>query len=182
MAGGAGDPEGGMREHEDQRGEKPLVSMRTMDIVVALALLVVASVVIADSLRLGMRWGDIEGPGAGYFPFYIGVILAFSSLVVLLRAVFDRREAARTFVSTPAFRQVLAVLVPLISYVAVLGVVGIYVASALFIALFMWYFGRYSPLKCIMIGVSVALFLFGMFEIWFLVPLPKGPLEEFLGY
>jgi putative tricarboxylic transport membrane protein len=171
-----------MSDQEDRSGEKPLVSMRTMDIVVALALLVVAGVVIADSLRLGMRWGDIEGPGAGYFPFYIGIILGVSSLAVLLRAAFDRREAARTFVSTSAFRQVLAVLVPLILYVAILGFVGIYVASALFIALFMWYFGRYSPLKCIAIGASVALFLFGMFEIWFLVPLPKGPLEELLGY
>jgi putative tricarboxylic transport membrane protein len=171
-----------MNNHEDRGGDKPLVSMRTMDIVIALALLVVASVVIADSLRLGMRWGDIEGPGAGYFPFYIGVILAVSSFAVLLRAAFDRREAARTFVSAPAFRQVLAVLVPLIFYVAVIGLVGIYVASALFIALFMGYFGRYSPLKCIAVGACVALFLFGMFEIWFLVPLPKGPLEELLGY
>src|SRR5215217_7143794 len=126
-----------MSDQEDRSGEKPLISMRAMDIVVALALLVVASVVIADSLRLGMRWGDIEGPGAGYFPFYIGIILAVSSLAVLLRAAFDRREAARTFVSAPGFRQVLAVLVPLIFYVAAIGVVGIYVASALFIALFM---------------------------------------------
>src|SRR4051812_1925690 len=102
-----------MSDREDRSGERRLVSMRTMDILVALALLVVASVasvVIADSLRLGMQWGDIDGPGAGYFPFYIGIILAFSSLAVLLRAAFDRREAARTFVSIRAFRQVLAVL------------------------------------------------------------------------
>jgi putative tricarboxylic transport membrane protein len=79
-----------MSDQEDRSGEKPLVSMRTMDIVVALALLVVASVVIADSLRLGMRWGDIEGPGAGYFPFYIDTILA-----VHLVAGIGRRSALR---------------------------------------------------------------------------------------
>jgi hypothetical protein len=117
--------------HDDDRGGEPrLVSLRTMDIVVALLLLGVAGIVIADSLRLGVRWRDLDGPGAGYFPFYIGVILAIASAVVLIRAVFDRRGAALTFVSRPAFRQVLAVLVPLIVYVAVVGVIGIYVASA----------------------------------------------------
>src|SRR5688572_30580448 len=134
--------------HDDERGDGPaLVSIRTMDIVVALILLGVAGIVIADSLRLGVRWREIEGPGAGYFPFYIGLLLAISSAVVLLRAVFDRPGAARTFVSKPAFRQVLAVLVPLVAYVGAIGVIGIYVASAIYIALFMWYFGRYPPLR-----------------------------------
>lgn len=169
--------------HDEDRGSEPqLVSIRTMDIVVSLILLGVAGIVIADSLRLGVRWRDLEGPGAGYFPFYIGVILAISSTVVLVRAAFDRRGAARNFVSKPAFRQVLAVLVPLVVYVAAVGIIGIYVASAVYIALFMWHFGRYSPVKGAAIGVAIALALFAMFEIWFLVPLPKGPVEQFFGY
>jgi putative tricarboxylic transport membrane protein len=59
---------------------------------------------------------------------------------------------------------------------------GIYVASALLIGLFMKWFGRYGwPLVLLVsIGVPVATFL--VFERWFLVPLPKGPLEDFLGY
>lgn len=171
-----------MSHDEDRDNEPRLVSTRTMEIAVALILLAVAGIVIADSLRLGVRWHEIEGPGAGYFPFYIGLLLAISSGVVLVRAVFDRRGAARAFVSKPAFRQVLAVLVPLIFYVAAVGVIGIYVASAIYIALFMWHFGRYSPLKGAAIGVAISLSLFAMFEIWFLVPLPKGPVEEFFGF
>jgi putative tricarboxylic transport membrane protein len=171
--------------HDEDRGSEPqLVSTRTMEIVVALLLLAVAGIVIADSLRLGVRWRELEGPGAGYFPFYIGVILAISSAVLLLRAIFDRRGTARLriFVSKPGFRQVLAVLVPLIAYVASIGFIGIYVASAIYIALFMWHFGRYSPVKGGAIGVAVSLALFAMFEIWFLVPLPKGPVEDFFGF
>lgn len=171
-----------MSHGDDDNGGPPLVSTRTMEIVVALLLLAAAAITIADSLRLGIRWREIDGPGAGYFPFYIGVILAASSLVLLLRAAFDRRGAAQAFVSKPAFRQVLAVLVPLIVYVAAIGVIGIYLASAVFIALFMWYFGRYSPLRGAAIGIAVSVALFLMFEIWFLVPLPKGPVEEFFGY
>jgi putative tricarboxylic transport membrane protein len=172
-----------MSSHEGDTDDSPrLLSNRTMEIVVALVLLAVAAVVITDSVRLGMRWRAIEGPAAGYFPFYIGVILAVSSAVILCRALVDRAAAERTFVTRQAFRQVLAVLLPLLVYIVVLGFIGIYVASAIYIALFMWHFGKYPLRHGVPIGVGISLALFLMFEVWFLVPLPKGPLEEFLGY
>jgi hypothetical protein len=171
-----------MHDKEDSPNGPRLVSTRTMDIVVALLFLVAAAVVIADSLRLGVRWHEIEGPGAGYFPFYIGLMIAIASVVNLLRAFADRGAGDKTFVTKPAFRQVLAVLVPLAVYVICVGFIGIYVSSAIYIALFMWYFGRYPIPKGLAIGVAVAVALFFMFEVWFLVPLPKGPLEDVLGY
>jgi len=172
-----------MSGHEGETDNSPrLASVRTMDIVVALILIAVAGVVISDSLRLGMRWRPIEGPAAGYFPFYIGLILAVSSAVTLIRALVDKPAAGQTFVTRQAFNRVLAVLIPLIVYIVVLSVIGIYVASAIYIALFMWYFGKYPLTKGVPIGVSISLALFVMFEVWFLVPLPKGPLEEMLGY
>ncbi|MSP49151.1 MAG: tripartite tricarboxylate transporter TctB family protein [Alphaproteobacteria bacterium] len=171
-----------MSEHENSSAGPRLVSNRTMDIVVALVLLAVAAVVIVDSLRLGAGWRPIEGPAAGYFPFYIGLLLTISSVVTLVRAFLDRAGGEKTFVTKPAFRLVLAVLVPLVVYIVVLGFIGIYVASAIYIALFMWYFGKYPILRGATIGVAVSVALFLMFEVWFLVPLPKGPFEEFLGY
>jgi hypothetical protein len=168
--------------HDKQGNDGPrLVSTRTMDIVVALLFLVASAIVITDSLRLGMRWQEVEGPAAGYFPFYIALFMAIASVINLLRALLDG-GTVKTFVTTPAFRQVLAVLLPLLVYVVVLTFIGIYVASAIYIALFMWYFGRYPIPKGLAIGVAVAVALFFMFEVWFLVPLPKGPLEDFLGY
>jgi hypothetical protein len=59
---------------------------------------------------------------------------------------------------------------------------GVYVSSALLIAGFMKYFGQYSWLKSVIVAVVVPLLLFVTFEQWFLVPLPKGPVESFLGY
>jgi len=153
-----------------------------MDIAVAVILMAVAGIVIMDSLRLGIRWQEAEGPAAGYFPFYIGCLLALASLVNLVKAFGNRAAGGETFVSRPAMGKVLAVLVPLVVYVFVLGYIGIYVASALYIALFMRYLGNYSLLRGLLLGAAIALVLFMMFEVWFLVPLPKGPLEEFLGY
>jgi hypothetical protein len=36
--------------------------------------------------------------------------------------------------------------------------------------------------KIVPVAIGVPLMLFMMFEVWFLVPLPKGPLEAALGY
>ena len=159
-----------------------LVSVRAMDLGVAAALFLVAAVVMADSLRLGVGWRESEGPTAGYFPFYIGLFLAVASVVNLARAWFDRAAATRTFVTRIAIARVLAMLLPFAGYVFALSYIGIYVASALYIALFMWGFGRYTFSRGIAVGAAIAAVLFLMFEVWFLVPLPKGPLEHMLGY
>jgi len=154
-----------------------LVSIRTMDIAVALVFLAAAAVVITDSVRVGIGWRELEGPSAGYFPFYIGLILAISSAVNLVRAIFDAKGATKTFTTRPALRQVLAVLIPLIVYVVAVTFIGIYIASAIYMILFMWYFGKYPIWRGAIIGIAISAVFFMMFEKWFLVPLPKGPVE-----
>lgn len=173
-----------MSTHENEADDSSpaLISVRGMEIIVALVLMAVAGVVIGDSLRLGINWRPIEGPAAGYFPFYIGLILAISSAVTLVKALVDKPAAGQTFVTTKAFSQVMAVLGPMLVYIFVMNFIGIYVSSAIYIALFMWHFGKYPLAKGAAIGVAISLALFVMFEIWFLVPLPKGPLEEMLGF
>jgi hypothetical protein len=46
----------------------------------------------------------------------------------------------------------------------------------------MWWFGKYNWLVSIIVALTVMIFIFMMFEMWFLVPLPKGWLENYLGY
>ena len=158
------------------------VSVRVMDIAVAVLFMAAAVVVIADSLRVGAEWAA-DGPQAGYFPFYIGVLMFIASGATAVAALVSKSAAARqTFVERGQLKMVLKVLVPTIVYVVLIPFLGLYVASAVFIAFFMAWIGKYSPLIIAPVAVGVPLFLFVMFEIWFLVPLPKGPLENLLGY
>ena len=166
-----------MSDGEGPEGPR-LISTRTMDIAVALLLLGAAAIVISDSLRVGMGWQENEGPRAGYFPFYIGLILAISSAVNLVRAVLDAKGGTKTFTTKPALMQVLAVLIPLAIYVVAVAFIGIYVASMIYMALFMWHFGKYPIWRGALIGFAVSAVFFLMFEVWFLVPLPKGPLDD----
>jgi putative tricarboxylic transport membrane protein len=137
-------------------------------------------VVVFDSVRLGARWAD-DGPQAGYFPFYIGVFICLSAAVNFAIALVTKRDAGRIFVEWGKLRLVLAVLLPAAIYVATVSWIGIYVSSAIFIAFFMRWLGRYPWWKVAAVSVGVMVVFFLIFESWFKVPLPKGPLENLLG-
>src|SRR5262245_22563568 len=159
--------------------DRPAANTRTLEIVVAGILFALGALVMFDSMRLGARWGD-DGPQAGYFPFYIGLLICFSTAAVIFRAAGDKAKAAKTFVTRGAFRQVLWMLVPSIAYVALIKPLGIYVASTLFIGFFMRRLGRYPWLTTAFIAIGVSVAFFMLFEVWFKLPLPKGPLEAWL--
>ena len=164
----------------EESQDKPAVSTKTMEIAVAAVFLVFGLVVAWDSRRLGASWGS-DGPEAGYFPFYIGLIIIFCSLVTLGQAVAMATAKSAPFVMRGQLKMVTLVMVPTLVYVALIEWLGIYVASTIYIALFMWWLGKYSWLKFVSVSVGVSVAFFVMFEIWFKVPLPKGPLEALLG-
>ena len=162
--------------HDDDR---PVVSTRTAELVVAGVLLAAGLLVIQDSVRIGIRWVE-DGPQAGYFPFYIGVLLALSSAWTLVRAAWQRGVSAG-FVGAKALRAILSMLVPSVVFVALLGWLGLYVASFLYITFFMVWLGKYAWVKSLAVAAGVSVMAFLLFEVWFKVPLPKGPLEALLG-
>ncbi len=165
----------------EAEGSSSLVSIRTMEIVVAALLIGMSSLYIWDSWRIGFGWIDGQGPAAGFFPFWIALIMGSVSVVNLSRALVRRApEGGDSFVSRTAFSRVLMVLVPTAIYVLLIQLIGIYVASALFIFGFMLV-SREPIFRSITVGIGVPIALFFMFEKWFLVPLPKGPLEVMLG-
>jgi len=161
--------------------QESTVSVRTMEIVVAAVLMIIAVVVMVDNIRIGIGWA-YDGPEAGYFPFYVGVALFLASAGTLLANLFGRSADLGSFVGRSQLKLVLKVLVPTIVFVALIDFIGLYVAAALFIAFFMRWLGKYPVIKIVPVAILVPAALFLMFEIWFLVPLPKGPLETMLGY
>jgi hypothetical protein len=160
--------------------DRALVSRRVMEVVVGTLIFAVGLVLIYDAMRLGTGWGD-EGPKSGYFPYYIGIILCVSSAVAVFQG-WRSPQGASSFVGRGQARLVLAVLIPSVIYVIVVRLAGLYVASAIFIAAFMAWQGKFPWHKCLAVGVLVPVALFLMFEVWFKVPLPKGPLEAMIGY
>jgi hypothetical protein len=155
-------------------------SHRGVEIGVAVAMAVLALVGIYGSIKVGIGWGA-EGPQAGFFPFYVSVAVVISCAVNLAKILMSADDGA-LFAEWGQIRQVLAVVVPTAIYVAAIPYLGIYVSSALLITAFMMWLGNYNWLVAAAVGIVVPVLTFLMFEVWFLVPLPKGPVENFLGF
>jgi putative tricarboxylic transport membrane protein len=158
------------------------VTRNAMEVATSLTLALVGAAAIWDSARIGAGWGA-DGPQSGYFPFWIGVILAASSFANLLPILRGRSESAgEIFVTWPQLRLVLSVLIPTVFYVAAIPITGLYVASAVLVAYFMMKLGDFTWRSALPAGLATAVVAFVTFEIWFLVGLPKGPLEDLLGF
>ena len=160
-----------------------VVNNNTVDAVVAAGLVIIGAVVIFEARRLGSGWAS-DGPGAGYFPFYIGLIICVSGLGIIYQSLFSKARDTSAFVNREQLGRVLSVLLPAVVYVLGITFLGLYVASAIYIALFMLILGKYSVLKSVLVAVIVNSLFFMMFEVWFKVPLFKGSLDPlgFLGY
>ena len=157
--------------------------MRKADVVCALCLLALAVVVAAEGLRLGIGWST-DGPQSGFFVFYLGLGLCIASAVVLTQVV-RRGEAPlyrKPFVEPGKFVPVAKVLIPAGLMVLLTHFVGLYVAGAVYLGTYMRWIGRHSWILTVFLSVAIPVATFLIFEVWFLVPMPKGPLEAYLGY
>ena len=170
-------------EPNDQADAVPRtgVPYYVVESVVAALVVLLGVIVIQGSWKLGSGW-TTDGPGAGYFPFYIGVILCIAGTGILAQGL--RNKNHEIFVDSEQLKRVLSVLLPATVYVGAISLLGLYVASAIYIALFMVLLGKYSWVKSAIAALVVNVVFFCMFEVWFKVPLFKGALDpfRFLGY
>ena len=158
---------------------RPAFGQKSAEIFVSAFFLLLGALVMWDSVRFGARWGS-DGPQAGYFPFYIALLMSVASAVNLLVAL-ARRSEFRAFVEVGQLKLVLSVLLPSIVYVGLIALLGIYVASVVFVAFFMRWLGKYPWWKVAAVSIGNSVVFFLVFEIWFKVPLPKGVVERMLG-
>jgi putative tricarboxylic transport membrane protein len=161
-----------------QASGSPGPRQRSVEIGVALAVLALGVITMIGSLQVGIGWGE-EGPKSGFFPFWIGLIVVLASVVNFVRALAI--SPAKLFAEWSQLAEVRKVVIPMAIYVSAVPWLGIYLSSALLIAGFMRWVGRYGWLLTLCISVALPILTYVTFERWFLVPLPKGPLEDWLG-
>lgn len=158
------------------RSEGP--SHKSVEAGVTLLIALFGAIVVYGSVLAGINWGA-EGPKAGFFPFYIGLFIIFASAINLWNLF--REEKDGLFAEWSQLRQVLSVVIPTAIYVSAIPFIGLYVASVVLIGWFMRTLGKYGWLLILAVAIGTPVLTYIVFEKWFLVPLPKGPLEEWLG-
>ena len=169
------------KEAGDAQAESAATLTRGPELVVGLVLMAIAGLVIADSIRVGTGWGD-EGPRSGYFPFYIGLFLLAASTFIVLSTLLKWGKSRAVFATREELVPVFQMLVPMVIYVVAMVYLGIYLPSAILIGFFMRHHGNFAWPPSLAVSICVPLAFFLVFEKWFLVPLPKGPIETMLGF
>jgi hypothetical protein len=159
--------------------------MRVVDTTTAALLMLLSVIVIYDALRLGAGWGS-EGPQSGFFPFWLAILLAAVSIVLFVQGLRSRSQ--EPFVTRERFVPVVKVLGPLAGFVVITDPpgpwsgLGLYVAAGLYLGFYMRWVGRHDWRTVVALATSVPVITFLIFETWFLVPMPKGPVEAWFGY
>jgi putative tricarboxylic transport membrane protein len=153
-------------------------TQKAMEAGIALAIALFGVIVIVGSLKAGINWGA-EGPRAGFFPFYIGIFIVVASAINLWHGFRDGDRGL--FAEWGQLRQVMSVVIPTAIYVGAMPFTGLYLASIIFIGWFMRWLGKYRWVTVLAVALGMPIVTYFIFERWFLVPLPKGPVEEWLG-
>ncbi len=157
-----------------------VVGAKTVEMACYVLLLALAALLGWDNWRTGAAW-DATGPQAGYFPFYLSVILAGASLFGLISVGLTSPQTFGAFVTRAQLRRVMQVFVPTFLFCLVTQFLGIYVASFVLIAGFMRVIGRIALWKSLLTAVVFIVVMFVTFDVAFNVIMPKGPLEAALG-
>ena len=153
--------------------------MRVAELVPAAVLMMLGVVVLFDAVRIGFGWGP-DGPRSGFFPFWLALAMIVACAVIFAQAA--RHRQGQSFVSRQQLGPVLMVLWPATAAVALMQFVGLYVASTIYLSFYMRWVGRHSWVLVVAVALGFPIASFVIFEKWFLVPMPKGPLEHWLGY
>ncbi len=162
-------------------GDKPVAHSRLVDLVVSGLLLAVALVLGWDNWRTGAAWAP-DGPEAGYFPFYLSILLGGASVFGIIMTLVGHGAGDEPFVTREQLARVLQVLGPTVLFVIATQFLGIYVASFILVAGFMRFIGRIAWWKSLLTAFLFSVAMFATFEIAFNVIMPKGPLEAAFGY
>ena len=153
---------------------------RSVEIGVAVAMILFSLIVIGGSIQVGVNWAS-DGPRAGFFPFYIALMILVASNINLFQAIAGGPRA-RLFAEIGAARSGASRRNPGRGLRGLVPWIGMYLASALLIGVFMRWIGRYGWQTVLPIAIGVPVLTFIVFEKYFLVPLPKGPIEDLLGF
>jgi hypothetical protein len=148
--------------------------MRKADMVFALCLLGLAILVAWESLQLNIGWG-MNGPEGGFFPFWLAVGLGICSMVVFGQTLARASQLRQGPLVRPGgWVPLLKVALPAVALVALTEMIGLYLAAALYIGVYMRWIGRHHWLLVLVLSLGIPLGSYFLFDKWFLIPMPKG--------
>lgn len=137
---------------------------------------IAALILVSFAVFTWIQASAISG-GAGIFPRLIVYVLAFFSLVYLVRSIAVARAGTQVFEDIGIF---LILLVASVIYINCVTYVGYVTSSLIFIPLMAWMIGFRRPLYILAVTLIYMASVYLLFEVVFGRPLPSELLLETL--
>ncbi len=151
--------------------------MLVADRVIAIAIMALSAYFMWHATALPIGWnGMTGGPGGGAFPFWLSLIMLLSAGGVLARS-FVQAPSSQHFFDSVMLRKVILVVVSIVVTIALIPVVGAYVALPLFLFWYLRIYGGHGWVLTGILTVATPVFLFFFFEVTLKILLPKGVTE-----
>src|SRR4051794_11138874 len=160
-----------------------MISRRALELATAVLTGSFGVAVVVQSLDNGIGWSS-AGVDSGTFPFLTGVIIVLGSLYNRARGFFPTAPLATVPIPTPPpeLRRLAGLFVPAAIFVAAIPLLGMYLASALYIFAVLAIPRQQSVPRALGMAAATALALYVVFERVFQVSLPHGALAAAFGF
>jgi hypothetical protein len=151
-----------------------------LELAAAVVVFMLGSLAVLGAMEHEVGWAA-DGPQAGYFPFRLGIILMIVSGAIGVQAWRDPARGRQPVLTGESGRRLAWFFLPLVAYVAIAQVLGLYIATALYLGFVLRLVGHHPWRTTLAVALAVPAVSWVLFEVWFTVPLLKGPVEAWLG-
>ena len=126
---------------------------------------------------LRYKLGTLASPGTGFMPFLAGLAIAFFAIIGLVHGTLRRRQGVgwKPPMSGLRWKKSLLVLAALFAYILLLTPLGFSLCTALFIGFLLRTVKPQGWFVVIAGSILTALGAYGIFAVWLMAQLPKGP-------
>ncbi|HMQ92860.1 MAG TPA: tripartite tricarboxylate transporter TctB family protein [Amaricoccus sp.] len=151
--------------------------MRLGEIVTAAVLAALSIYMMWKSTDLNIGYVAGKGPGGGAWPFWLSAIMLVCTIVIAFN--WARRTSPPSRSTEPVLdadgrRMLLQVGGGIFVFVALIDVISIYGAMALFLFYYLWFLGRHALWLALTISIATPIVFFFFFEALMRITLPKG--------
>ena len=149
--------------------------MRKADIITAVLIIAYCIISMIDAMKLHIGWVKNVGPGGGFLPFWLSLIMGICAVIVLLQVLFGKEQSTDPFFKDKqGLVAVSKVFFTTLLCIILYALIGAYFGSAVYLAVYVGYIGRRSKLQIALVSILVPVGIWLMFEYFLKIPLPKG--------
>ena len=148
--------------------------MRRCNQVVSILLLILSIYVIIGSRELTYT---VEfSPGAGFFPFWLGISLFICSFILLLNSSILKyyTNEENPFPDKQAFLRIIFIAVSSFIGIVMFEQIGFLISMTLLVAALLVFLEKYKWYSGILIAVLMVSAIYGLFKGSLAIPLPRG--------